>query len=322
LGKPRKVLLTGATGFVGHYALPALLAAGHEVRCTGRAPERPRALQPGCEWRPLDVHAPETFGSALAGCDAALYLVHGMREGGGYAEREVCAASAFHAAARAAGVPRIVYLGAVEPAGEPSPHLRSRLQVGEALRQPGCSTVELRAGLIIGHGGESWLMVRDLARRLPMMVLPRWLRNRAQPVFIDDVIAALLAALALESEASVCLDVPGPEVVTHRELLERTSAAFSRRPPMIDVPVLTPRLSCYWITLFTRANRQMARELVEGLTSDLLASDEGIFARVAHLERTPLDVAIRTALEDERHPAYPSTDAIARLERLGKRALA
>jgi uncharacterized protein YbjT (DUF2867 family) len=248
--------------------------------------------------------------------------VHGIREGGDYAQREVRAASAFHAAARAAGVSRIVYLGAVEPKGAPSHHLLSRLQVGEALRRPGCCTVELRAGLIIGHGGESWLMVRDLARRLPMMVLPRWLRNRAQPVFIDDVVAALLAALALESETSLCLDAPGPEIVTHRELLERTSAAFSRRPLMIDVPVLTPRLSCYWITLFTRANRQMARELVEGLTSDLLASDEGIFARMPHYRRTPLDAAIRTALEDERHPVCPSSAAIARLERLGREARA
>jgi len=137
------------------------------------------------------------------------------------------------------------------------------------------------------------------------------------------VVAGLLAALSSESDLSLCLDLPGPEIVTHRELLQRTSAAFSRRPLMFDVPVLTPRLSCcYWITLFTRANRSMARELVEGLTSDLLARDEGIFARMPGYRRTPLDVAIRTALADERQGAIPGPDALARLERLGRESRA
>jgi uncharacterized protein YbjT (DUF2867 family) len=317
-----RILLTGATGFVGGYLYPALRAAGHEVRCAARDPERARRHHPQRDWVGLDLHDPASVPAALAGCDAAFYLVHGLEEGAGYADRERRAAESFWRRARAAGVRRIVYLGAVVPEGTVSQHLRSRLEVGEILRQPGASTVELRSGLILGHGGKSWLMVRDLARRLPAMLLPRWLRNRSQPIAIDDAVAALVRALTLPGDASCCLDLPGPEVLTHRDLLRRTAAAFGRRPPMIDVPVLTPQLSCYWIFWFTRASREMARELVQSLTCDLVSAGPGVFASMPDHRRLEVDAAIRRALADEAeadgHALAPG--AIRRMQALGRHA--
>ena len=177
----RSILLTGATGFVGGAVRPALVANGWRVRCLTRDAARARTREPAFDWVQGDVADPASCGHALAGCQAALYLVHGIGEGPDYVRHEVLAASNFSRAAAAAGVERIVYLGGVAPSGVASEHLRSRLEVGEALRAGPVKTVELRASMICGHASLSWLIVRDLAARLPVMVLPRWLKSRTQP---------------------------------------------------------------------------------------------------------------------------------------------
>lgn len=292
------ILLTGATGFVGRHLYAALDAAGLPVVCGTRDPERARRSFADREWIEIDLDRPHTLAPALAGRRKAFFLVHGMGGGGkDYAEREAEAARDFAAAAARAGLERIVYLGGVAPAGEPSRHLASRLLVGEILRAGEVPTTELRAAMVVGTGGSSWRIVRDLAKRLPAMVLPSWLRNRSTPVFVDDVAIALLGALELEG--SGWLDLPGPEVLRHRDLLDRVAKRFGFQPTMIEVPFVTPRLSSYWIGLVSGADLSLARELVEGLTSDLLPTGESVWDRLPGRHPTPLDRAIQEAIEDE-----------------------
>ncbi|MEO8701874.1 MAG: NAD(P)H-binding protein [Kofleriaceae bacterium] len=301
------ILITGATGFVGSHLAITLRAAGHVIRCATRSPEPARQHAPELEWVELDLERPETIAPALAGCDAAAFLIHGMEPGHDteYPARERAGAKAFADAAAAAGVRRIVYLGGVMPAHGASRHLRSRARTGEILREGTVEAIELRAAMIIGAGSASWMMVRDLARRLPAMLLPRWLRNISYPIAIEDVVHGLAAALVMPPGESRIYELPGPERLTHQEMLGRAAAAMGHRRPMLAVPVLTPRLSSYWIALVTRTSLALAKELVEGVRSNLEPTGESLWARIGH---TPLsiDEAIRRALADETAPTVPS----------------
>ena len=227
--------------------------------------------------------------------------MHGIGEGADYQKREVMAASTFSKAAATAGVERIVYLGGVAPTGTGSEHLRSRLDVGEALRSGPVKTIELRASMIVGYGSLSWLIVRDLAARLPVMVLPRWLKSRTQPVAIDDVVIALVQALDLPLEASAWFDVPGPITLSGKEILEETARVMGlKHPRMFEVPFLSPRLSSLWVRFVTRAKWSVAREVVVGLTEDLLAQDDRFWELVGHPHRLAFAEAARLALAAER----------------------
>jgi uncharacterized protein YbjT (DUF2867 family) len=313
------ILLTGATGFVGRYLYPALVAAGHEVRCATRDVARARDALPGRPWVSFDLDRPDTLAPAMADCDAAYFLVHSIGDAGGdYPTRELRGAEAFVDAAAAAGVRRLIYLGGVAPRGDASRHLASRLHVGEVLRAGPVATIELRAAMIIGVGSASWTMVRDLSRRLPAMLLPRWLANHSHPVAIDDVIVALVAALDVPGDESRWFELPGPERVSHREMLRRTSTALGRRRVMLSVPVLSPRLSSYWIALVTRTDLAMARELVEGVRSDLDPIGQPLWPTIGH-RPMPLDEAIRRTLLDEADDQVPSREARRRLEVIGHR---
>lgn len=297
-----RVVLTGATGFVGGYLWPALERDGHEVIGLSRDAERARRRHPHRAWAEGSVSDRARMSAILRGCDAAYYLVHGMAEGAGdYRRREVEAARAFAAAAAEAGVRRIVYLGGMEPQGTPSEHLRSRLEVGETLREGEVSTVELRSSMIVGHGSLSWLMVRDLAARLPFMVLPRWLKSRTEPVGIDDVVLALVRSLTLPLSGSEEFDIPGPEALSGREILERTARAMGlSRPRTIEVPVLSPWLSSHWVHFVTRAEWSVAREVVVGLKDDMLSGDDRFWRLSGHMDRIPFEEAARRALVAER----------------------
>lgn len=313
------ILLTGATGFIGSRLAIALEAAGYHVRHATRDPARARTRDPSRTWVELDLDRPATIGPALAGCDAAFYLVHGMGPGHGadYPERERAEATAFVTAAAAAKLRRIVYLGGIIPVGGASRHLASRERTGEILRGGATSTIELRAAMVIGAGSASWTMVRDLARRLPAMLLPIWLQNSSYPIAVEDVIAGLLAALELDEPGSRVYELPGPERVTHREMLVRTAAAFGRKSVMLSVPVLTPRLSSYWIALVTRTDLAMAKELVEGVRFDLDPSGPSLWERIGHTPM-PLDTAIKLALADDHTGAGPSRALVERLRALGR----
>ncbi|MFM2162443.1 MAG: hypothetical protein RLZZ383_1955 [Pseudomonadota bacterium] len=293
------IVIAGASGFVGRHLVDRLRQEGRDVVCGTRDPVRAAAIRPGFRWTKLDVDDPGTLDAALAGADALVFLVHRLRDPGHLSDTERASAERVRAAAERAGVRRIVYLGGPSPAGPTSDHLAARVGTGEVLRAGRVSTVELRAGMVIGAGSESWLIVRDLALRLPMMVLPAWLANRSQPVWIGDVVEALAAAIDDPNPGSAWYDLPGPEALSGEQILTRIAARVGMRPVMIRVPVLTPSLSSHWIRLVTRADITVARRLVEGLGADLVAPDDGYWSRIQGFERTPLDAAIDAALAAE-----------------------
>ncbi len=296
----QRVLLTGATGFIGRNLGRVLEGAGSKVRCLTRSLEGARARWPERSWVYGDIAVPGTLLTALEGCDCAYYLVHAMgSHHPGWAEEEIRWAQGFAQAAQRLGVKRLIYLGGVAPQGPPSEHLLARLNTGEALRAGPVPCLELRAGMIIGAGSTSWTIVRDLAARLPAMVLPAWLAHRSAPVALDDVLAALQAGLHLELPASIWWDIPGPEALSGTEILLRVAAVLGRKPLLLKVPLVTPRLSSHWIRLVTRADYTVARELVEGLTSDLIPTRPGFWEAAGLAPPMALEVAARRALEAE-----------------------
>jgi uncharacterized protein YbjT (DUF2867 family) len=294
--EPSQVLVTGATGFVGSQLAKTLQDAGFSVVCGSRRPDKAERRFAGRTFRALDVRDFDSTVKAMQGCQAAVYLVHSMADGRGYERVEQRSAATFARAAAKAGLSRIVYLGGIQPQGKPSRHLRSRLRVGAILRAGSVCTIELQASMIIGAGSESWRMVRDLAARLPVMILPGWLESKSQPIYIDDVTAAIQHALRLESTGSAAYPLPGPEVLTAREIIARTAGLLGLRPRMLRLPILTPRLSSYWIALITRANPNISRQLVEGLRTDLVAPDDGFWKLLPGYVRVPFDEAARRAL--------------------------
>lgn len=300
VGTLSTVLLTGATGFVGRNLYGRLRSAGYAVRCVSRDPERARRREPDREWVGADVGDEESIARALEGCDFAYYLVHGMAEGGDFRRRETLAAKRFAERAAAASVKRIVYLGGIEPQGPASEHLRSRLEVGDALSSGPVTTLELRASMIIGYGSLSWLVVRDLAARLPSMILPRWLHSRTEPVGLDDVLVGLVRGLSIELQGSASFDLPGPEIMTGREILERTAKVLGRREPMVvELPMLGPWLSSQWLRFVTRADFRVAREIVVSLSDDVLSRDDRYWQLIGHTRRETFEEAAQKALAEE-----------------------
>jgi uncharacterized protein YbjT (DUF2867 family) len=316
----RRLLLTGATGFVGHRAYPALAQAGWEVICASRNAADAAQREPQRRWVSFDVERCETVAAALSGVDAVLYLIHSMGQSGDFEAKERAAAETFVNAAERAGVTRVVYLGGVAPSGEASKHLRSRLSTGELLRHSSVPTIELRAGMIIGAGGLSWRMVRDLAARLPFMILPAWLQNHSQPVAVDDVVSALVRALELPAEVHGVFDLPGPETLTGEDILKRIARLLGSRPYTLRVPVLTPRLSSYWLKLVTRADFGVAQELVEGLTSDLVATNELFWKYLPDRSPMPFDEAAKQALAEANQLAVGTRALEWALQHVGRRA--
>jgi uncharacterized protein YbjT (DUF2867 family) len=296
---PGSVLVTGATGFIGSALLVELARRGQHVVAVTRRSTKPTATN-GVEWRACDLLEPSTVDAAFAGIRVAYYLVHSMGTGASeFGELERRAAQAFVQAAARAGVKRIVYLGGPAPPGPPSEHLRSRLAVGEILRAGPVPAVELRASMVIGRGSASWQIVRDLAVRLPVMVLPRWLSSRTRPVALADVVAALSAAADMPLEHSEWFDVPGPEVLSGQQILERIARLRGRRFLALKVPFLTPQLSALWLRLITRTDFALARELVLGLKEDLLPRDTRFWGLIGHTDLVSFDDAARDALASE-----------------------
>lgn len=316
----RRVLLTGASGFVGQQLYPALLAAGWEVRCGSRDGEQRAQREPERHWVAFDVENDRSVASALEGVTAVVYLVHAMGQQGDFESKERAAAERVLQAAERAGVQRIVYLGGVAPLGTASKHLRSRLVTGEVLRGGTVPTIELRAGMIIGAGSISWRMVRDLSARLPFMILPSWLQNHSQPIGIDDVAFALVQALNMPTKVQGVFDLPGPETMTGEEILRRIARLLGVRPYTVRVPVLTPRLSSYWLKLVTSADLGVAQQLVEGLTSDLLARNRSFHDLTPEHVPLPFDVAAQRALSSDSSDLSAGTRALEwTIQHLGRR---
>ncbi|WP_396611060.1 NAD(P)H-binding protein [Haloferax sp. S1W] len=293
-----KVLVTGATGFVGRRLVPALLDAGHDVVALVRDASRYTGPQE-VEVVEGDLLEPASLGPAVEGVDAAYYLVHSMRSGGDFEERDRLAARNFVDAASEADVERVIYLGGLgEERDRLSPHLRSRREVEHLLESGEFALTTLRAAIIIGRGSAGFEVVRQLAKRLPLMVTPQWVETRCQPIAIADVVAYLVGVLDHPETAGETYEIGGPEVLTYREILQRVGSHLGQDPRILSVPVLTPRLSSYWIGLVTDVDAGVARPLIEGLKNPVVVQDNRI-RDIISVDATPFDEAVEKALRDE-----------------------
>ncbi|MGE0025934.1 MAG: SDR family oxidoreductase [Thermoleophilia bacterium] len=308
-----QVLLTGATGYVGGRLLAHLEGLGVPLRCMARRPAelRPRTAD-GTEVVYGDVADPPSLAPALAGIDVAYYLIHSMSGAADYRQADRAGAEAFGAAARTAGVRRIVYLGGLGEGPDLSPHLASRQEVGRALAASGVPTVELRAGIVIGSGSTSFEMIRALVDRLPVMITPRWVATRTQPIAIEDVVACLAAAGRVEIEGSRILGIGGPDRVSYGELMREYARQRGLRRLMLPVPVLTPRLSSLWLGLVTPVYARVGRELVEGLRNETVVGDPAPARELLGVQPRGVRDAIARALvnEDREFAATRWSDAL------------
>jgi uncharacterized protein YbjT (DUF2867 family) len=291
------IAIAGSTGYIGGLLCRRLCEEGREVRALARHPERADDLrEAGCEVVQADVLEPETLGPALEGVEVAYYLVHSMGRGsdGDFAERDRQGAENFAAAAAAAGVKRIVYLGGL---GEGSKHLDSRHATAEVLREGEVPVAYFRAAAVIGAGSESFRTVFYLVRRLPVMVTPRWVKTRTQPIAAADALAYLAAAADLGLAADREIQLGGPDVTTYGGMIDELARALGRRRPLrITVPVLTPRLSSLWIGLVTPVDAGVARPLIEGLSTETVVTDRSGMELFPSVSGVPLQEALREAV--------------------------
>ncbi len=294
---PRTVLVAGASGFVGRKLCPALAEAGHDVRAMTRHPDGYGGAGVATYG---DVHDPATLADALRGADAAYYLVHSLASAD-FERLDAEAARAFGAAAAEAGVRQIVYLGGLgRDSDDLSAHLRSRREVEGLLAAAGVPVTTLRAGIVIGDGGISWEITRQLVEHLPAMVAPRWVKTRTQPIALDDVVRYLVGVLGREEAIGRVFEIGGPEVLRYSTMLGRV-AAIEGRPPLVIVPVplLSPGLSSRWLALVTDVDTRTGRSLIDSMTNEVVVEDDSIRG-IVPFEPMGYDDAVRQALADRR----------------------
>lgn len=297
----RLVLVTGTTGYVGGRLVPRLLEAGYRVRCLVRDPAR---LQ-GRPWLQKvevvqgDVLKPETLRAAMAGVMAAYYLIHSMSGSADFHRRDLTAARNFGEAAKAAGVQRIIYLGGLGDSGaDLSQHLRSRQQTGQALRESGVPVTEFRAAIIVGSGSVSFEMIRYLTERIPMMICPRWVFTRIQPIGIECVLEYLVAALETPESMGQIIEIGGAEVLTYGDMMLGYAKVRGLRRFLLSVPVLTPRLSSYWVHWMTPIPAAIARPLIEGLRNEVIVRADTACRLFPHIQPMDYQTAVQLALKN------------------------
>jgi uncharacterized protein YbjT (DUF2867 family) len=290
------VLVAGGTGFVGRRLVAALSDAGREVRVLTRKPEKHHG--PGTPVRG-DVTDPGTMVDVLHGCAAAYYLVHSL-DSDDFESRDAAAAEAFGTLAAAAHVQQIVYLGGLGDDGDDlSAHLRSRREVEALLGAGGVPVTVLRAGIVVGHGGISWEMTRQLVEHLPAMVTPRWVRTLTQPIAVADVVRYLLSVLDNPDAVGEVFEIGGPDVLAYSDMLTRVAAIERRSLPILPVPLLSPGLSSRWLAFVTDVDTRTGRNLVDSMTNTVVVTDTRI-RDVVPFEPMSYDDAVRTALAERR----------------------
>jgi uncharacterized protein YbjT (DUF2867 family) len=301
------ILLTGASGYIGGRLLPRLEQDGHRVRCLARRPELLKArTEPSTEIVPGDVLHRASLDAALRGVRTAYYLVHSMASAGSFERADREAAANFGQAARTAGVGRIVYLGGLGSEEDAlSPHLRSRHEVGQVLRQAGVPVVEFRASVVIGSGSLSFEMIRALVERLPVMITPRWVNVISQPIAIDDLLDYLVAALQRPVAEDGIYEIGGADQVTYAEIMRVYARQRGLRRRMISVPVLTPRLSSLWLGLVTPIYARVGRTLIESIVHPTVVRDTRAAAIFA-LRPVGVEEAVRRALASDEGQFAPT----------------
>jgi len=297
------ILVTGASGYVGGRLVPALLDRGYTVRVLARTPAK--IAKRG--WKKVDVVQGDaldlaSLSGALDGIDAAFYLIHSMTSfGEDFAQKDITCAENFASACEQAGVKQIIYLGGLGSAGgQLSKHLQSRQDVGQSLRRYSVPVTELRAAVVVGSGSASFEIIRDLSRQLPVMICPKWVYSKCEPIAVRQLLAYLIGCLEEKRTLGEILEVGGGEVLTYADLLRQCGQEMGRKIRIIPVPVLTPRLSSYWLNLVTSVPLNLARPLVEGLRNDVICTDFRI-RKWIEVPKLSYRESVRLALEKDRN---------------------
>jgi uncharacterized protein YbjT (DUF2867 family) len=296
----KMILVTGATGYVGGRLVPRLLAAGYRVRCLVRdlARLQGRTWLSQVELVQGDMFQPDSLVAAMGGVQSVYYLVHSLGGGSDFSERDLVAARNCAGAARGAGVERIIYLGGLgDPQANLSPHLRSRQETGAALREAGVPVTEFRAAVIVGSGSLSFEMIRYLTERLPVMICPKWVFTRIQPIAIRNVLDYLVAALECPASVGRTLEIGGRDILTYAGMMTGYARARGLKRQLLAVPVLTPRLSSYWVHLVTPIPANIAQPLIKGLGNEVIVRDPAALKMFPAIQPLDYETAVRLALE-------------------------
>jgi uncharacterized protein YbjT (DUF2867 family) len=296
-----KILLTGATGYVGGRLLKKLESESYTLRCLARRPEylknKTTNITEVVQGNLLDK---ESLEKAMAGVEVAYYLVHSMGSSGVFEDEEKRSASNFASSAKKAGVKRIIYLGGLSHGEKLSAHLKSRQQVGVILRQSGIPVIEFQASIIIGSGSLSFEMIRSLVERLPIMATPRWVNVLAQPISIEDVVAYLFEALRIPIQESRVFEIGGPDKMSYMDLMKEYGRQRGLNRLIISVPVLTPGLSSLWLGLVTPLYARIGRKLIESIRHETTVHDDAAFL-IFSVKPMPIRDAFKRALRNEDH---------------------
>lgn len=301
------VLLAGGSGYVGGRLIPLLEQQPLILRCLARTPDKLRAsVRSSTQVVAGDVLDPASLDRALAGVHTAYYLVHLMSGSADFEKEDRQAATNFAQAARKEGVKRLIYLGGLGDDADPklSPHLRSRHEVGQCLRDSGVETIEFRAALVIGTGSLSFDLVKSLTDRLPVMLCPRWLTTPTQPIAVDDALAYLLAAKDLPPGVSRIFEIGCEDVTTYGDMIREYARQKGLRRWLISIPVLTPYLSSLWLAIVTPASFEVGRHLIEGLKNPTVVRDRTALT-VFSIRPMGMREAIEKALRADTPPAAP-----------------
>lgn len=297
----KNILVTGATGYIGGRLVPRLIEKGYNVRCMARDVTRLEGRWQNAEIVYGDVHSPDSIHNALENIDVAYYLIHSMSAGEDkFVKMDEQAAKNFSEVAKSKGVKRIIYLGGLGSDDDKlSPHLKSRQNTGEMLRSSGISVTEFRAGMIVGSGSLSFEMVRYLTERVPIMICPKWVSTKTQPIAVRDVLHYLIDSLEVEDSEGKILDIGSPNVLTYAELMKVYADVRNLKRIMINVPLLTPRLSSYWVDFVTPIPSKIARPIIEGLKNESICKDS-IARKIFSFEPIQYKEAVELALQREK----------------------
>ncbi len=293
-----RILVLGATGYIGGRLVPRLILAGHPVRCLVRSPRKLAARHwPGVEIVEGDALRPEALWTAMKDIEVVYYLIHSLHAGEKrFAELDKKAAGNVAEAARVAGVKRIIYLGGLGKRGvEKSAHLKSRHEVGDILRSSGVPVTEFRAAVIIGSGGVSFEMMHHLVNRLPVMICPKWIFVKTQPISVRDVLHYLVECLHVPQSRERVIDIGGPDILSYGDMMKIIARVLGLKRRFIPIPLLSPRLSSYWINWVTPIPASIARTLIESLRSETICENEEA-KQLFHFHLTPFEDSVRRSL--------------------------